>query len=242
MRTAIFAFFLAMIAMLCTAASAESGLEIRAAEAKTVCPTAAFDATVSLLVSEQASIVAKAYADVCTDADLSSAVQTDLSVQITGLVNFDFGLGAKLSAALQSSIKASVKAEVDAEIKAQFTANLKANIAAIITKRCPKKDAASIKLQAKNIVSDAIKLTTKASVQISAEIKAKLAAKIKACIDLEVKKFSVNLLLVKINVTGDVKVSESIGLKFQAAAGLCAKACADISAKEVSKIKAICSA
>jgi len=241
MRTEFFAFFLAMFAMLCSAVSADSGLEVRAVKT-TPAPTAAFDATVALLVSEHASIVAKAYADVCTDADVSSAIKTDLNVKITGLVSVDFGLGAKLSAALHTSIKASVKAEVDAEIKSQFTANLKANIAAIITKRCPKHDAACIKVQAKNIVSDAVKLTTKASVKISAEIQAKLAAKIKACVDLQVKKFSVNLLLIKISVTGDVKVSESIGLKFKAAVGICAKACADISVKEAIKIKAICSA
>jgi len=74
---------LAMFAMLCTAVSAESGLEIRAVKTTTPAPTAAFDATVSLLVSEHASLVAKAYANVCTDADLSSAVSTDLSIQIT---------------------------------------------------------------------------------------------------------------------------------------------------------------
>ncbi|KAG0054375.1 hypothetical protein BGZ83_011384 [Gryganskiella cystojenkinii] len=240
MRTEIFAFFLAMFAMLCSAVSAESGLEARAIKV-TPAPTAAFDATVALLVSEHASLVAKAYADVCTDADISSAIKTGINVQITGLINFDFGLAAKLSAALQTSIKASVKAEIDAEIKSQFTANLNANIAAIITKRCPNHDAGCIKVQAKNIVSDAIKLTTKASAKISANIQANLKAKVKAAVDLQVKKFSVNLWLVKISVTGGVDVSESISLKFKAAVGLIAKACADLTVKETSKIKAICS-
>ncbi|KAF9924889.1 hypothetical protein FBU30_005232 [Linnemannia zychae] len=239
MRTfAIFAFFMAMFAMLCSTVAAETSLEPRATK-----PVgAAFDATLDLLVKEHSDIVLKAYADVCTDANISSAVSTNLRVQISGLVNIDFGLGSKLSAALQSSIKAAIKAEVDASIKAEFTANLRANLAAIITKRCPKHDAACIKLQAKNIVKDAVKLTTKASAKISAKLAAKLNVKVKAAIDAQIKKFSVNLLLIKINVTGDVKVSESVIIRFKSAVDLCAKACADISVKEVSKIKTICSA
>jgi len=69
-----------------------------------------------------------------------------------------------------------------------------------------------------------------------------LNVKVKAAVDAQVKKFSVNLFLIKINVTGDVKVSESVIIHFKAAVGLCAKACVDISVKEASKIKAICSA
>ncbi|KAG0324622.1 hypothetical protein BGZ99_001627 [Dissophora globulifera] len=228
-----------MFAMFCSAsvASVETGLEKRGV----VSPTAAFDASVDLLIKEHSSIVIKAFADVCTDADVSAAVSTDLRVQITGLINVDFGLGTKLSAALQTSIKTTVKAEVDAEIKAEFTANLKANIGAAIIKRCPNKDAKCIKAQAKNIVSDATKLTVKAAGKISANVQAKLSAKIKAAIDLQVKKFSVNLFLIKINVTGDVNVSDKVSLKFKAVADMCAKACLDIQAKEVSKIKAICS-
>ncbi|KAG0347475.1 hypothetical protein BGZ54_004908 [Gamsiella multidivaricata] len=224
--------------MLCSAfASAETAIEKR-----TLAPGAAFDATVDLLFKEHASIVAKAYADVCTDADVSSAIKTDLRVQISGLVSIDFGLGTKLSAALQSSIKAAVKAEVDAEIKSEFTANLKANLGAIIIKQCPKKDAACIKLQSKKIVSEAAKLTVKASGNIAVKIQAKLAAKVKAAVDLQVKKFSVNLLLIKVNVTGDVDVSAALSIKFKAAVDMCVKACADIQAKEVIKIKTICSA
>ncbi|KAI1320790.1 hypothetical protein EDD11_009747 [Mortierella claussenii] len=231
---------MAMFAMLCSFASAEAietGLEKR-----TLLPGAAFDATVDLLVKEHSQIVVKAFADVCTDADVASAISTDLRVQISGLINVDFGLGTKLSAALHASIKAAVKAEVDAEVKAEFTANLKANIGAIIVKVCPNKDAACIKVQAKKIVSEAAKLTVKASASIQAKIQARLAAKIKAAVDLQVKKFSVNLLLVKIKVTGDVNVSAKVALKFKAAVDICAKACLDIQAKEAIKIKAICSA
>ncbi|KAF8985034.1 hypothetical protein BGZ46_006166 [Entomortierella lignicola] len=233
-----FAFFMAMFAMLCSAISAETALETRAVKDS----AAAFEGTLDLLVKEHSDIVVKAFADVCTDANLSADISTKLRVQISGLIDVDFGLGTKLSAALRSSVKAAVRKEVNAQIKAQFTADLRANMAAIITKRCPKHDAACIKLESKFIVKDAIKLTTKASVKISANISAKLNAKIKSAIEIEVKKFSINLLLLKINVTGDVDVSESISLRFKAAAGLCAKACADISAKEVSKIKAVCSA
>ncbi|KAG0035872.1 hypothetical protein BGZ82_005005 [Podila clonocystis] len=238
-----FAFFLAMFAMFFSSsvAAESSALEKRAPK-----PTkpvgAAFDATVDLLVKENAEIVVKAFADVCTDADLNSALKTNLRVQISGLINVDFGLGTKLSAALSTSIKAAVKAEVDAEIKSEFTANLKVNIGAIIIKQCPKKDAACIKLQAKKIVQEAVKLTTKASAKISTQIAAKIQAKVKAAIDIQVKKFSINLILVKINVTGGVDVSNSVGIKFKAAAGLVVKACADIVAKQASKIRAICSA
>ncbi|KAG0353923.1 hypothetical protein BC939DRAFT_495233 [Gamsiella multidivaricata] len=242
MKTTIFfASFLGMFAMLCSTVSAESGLEARSVNTTTNAG-AAFEGTLDLLVKEHSDIVVKAFADVCTDANLSTDISTDLNVKITGLINVDFGLGTKLSTALRSSIKKTVKAEVDAEIKSQFSLNLRANLAAIVTKRCPNNDAACIKLQAKNIVKDAIKLTTKASAKISDKIAAKLALKIKAAIDIEVKKFSINLWLVKINVTGDVDVSNSVVVRFKAAAGLCAQACADVSVKEVSQIKTICSA
>ncbi|KAG0265600.1 hypothetical protein BG011_004391 [Mortierella polycephala] len=243
MKTAtFFAFFLAMFAMFCSASavvasSAETALEKRAPKAQ-----AAFDATIDLLVKQHSQIVVKAFADVCTDADVSSAIKTDLRVQISGLVNIDFGLGTKLSSALHASIKAAVKAEVNAQIKTEFSANLKANLSAIIVKVCPKKDAACIKLQAKKIVKEAAKLTVKASANISAKVQAKLQAKIKAAVDLQIKKFSVNLLLIKLNVTGDVNVSKQVGIKFKATADVCAKACASIEAKEVIQIRAICSA
>jgi hypothetical protein len=80
MRTfAFLAFFMAMFAMLCGSVSAETGLEPRAVK-----PVgAAFEATLDLLVKEHSDIVLKAYADVCTDANISAAVSTNLRVQIT---------------------------------------------------------------------------------------------------------------------------------------------------------------
>ncbi|KAG0327585.1 hypothetical protein BG004_002751 [Podila humilis] len=248
MRSATFvAFFLAMFAMFFSCNVAAQQVEAEGASfalekrASTKPVGAAFDATVDLLVKEHTEVVVKAFADVCTDADLNSALKTNLRVQISGLLNVDFGLGTKLSAALSSSVKAAVKAEVAAEIKAEFTANLKANIRAIITKQCPKKDAACIKIQSKKIVQEAVKLTTKASAKIATKIAAKIQAKVKTAIDIQVKKFSVNLILIKINVSGGVDVSNSVGIKFKAAAGLVVKACADFVVKQSSKIRAICS-
>ncbi|KAF9276099.1 hypothetical protein BGZ88_001938 [Linnemannia elongata] len=243
--TTFLAYFLALFAMffgLSTTTTAEmiTDLEPRAA-APTKPVGAAFDATIDLLVKEHSDIVVKAFADVCTDANLSTDITTDIRVQISGLINIDFGLGTRLSAALRSSIKAAVRTEVDLETKAQFSANLRTNLAAIITKRCPAHDSACIKLQAKNIVKDAIKFTTKASVKISDKISVNLATRVKAAIQIQVKKFSVNLWLIKINVTGDVEVSNSVSLRFKNAAGLVASACADISAKLVSQIKTIAS-
>ncbi|KAF9582838.1 hypothetical protein BGW38_010697 [Lunasporangiospora selenospora] len=248
MRTAIFAFFLAMFAMLCSANAVSipaeaASLEIvekRGVSAKTS-TTAGFDATVNLLVKANADIVVKAFADVCTDADLSTAIKSNLRFEVKGgLFDFDFGIGSRLTTAVSASIKAAVKAEVDAEIKAEFTASLKANIAAIITKRCPKKDNACIRTQSKTIVSEAIKLTTKASAKISAKISAKLDARIKAAVEVQLKKFQLNLLIVRISIKGDIEVSKSIVIKFKATAGLIVKACASIQAKLVSQIKTIC--
>ncbi|KAG0269120.1 hypothetical protein BGZ95_002184 [Linnemannia exigua] len=249
-----FALFLALFAISCNAAaigfktpSTELDVEVEKSVSFDIekrglpLPTAAFDATVDLLFKEHTQIVVKAFADVCTDADVSAAISTSLNVQVSGLLNADFGLGTKLSGALKASVKAAVKAEVDAEIKKEFTATLKVNIGNIITKVCPAHDAACIKLQAKKIVSEAAKLTVKASAKIQAKIQVSLAAKIKAAVDLQVKKFSVNLILIKINVSGEVKVAESVAAKFKAAAGICASAAAQIQAKEVIAIKAICS-
>lgn len=161
---------------------------------------------------------------------------------LSGLINVDFGLGTRLSTALRSSIKGTVRGEVDLKIKTQFTTNLRTNLAAIVTKRCPKHDAACIRAQSKNIVKDAIKLTTKASANISDKISTSLASKIRTTIDIQIKKFSINLWLIKIYVTGDVDVSNTVIFRFKAAAGLCAKACADISLKQVADIRAICAA
>lgn len=159
---------------------------------------------------------------------------------LSGLINVDFGLGTRLSTALRSSIKGAVRGEVDLEIKIQFTTNLRANLAAIVTKRCPKHNAACIRAQSKNIVKDAIKLTTKASAKISNKISTSLATKIRTAIDIQIKKFSINLWLIQIQVTGDVDVSNTVIFRFKATAGLCAKACADISLKQVADIRAIC--
>ncbi|KAG0226249.1 hypothetical protein BGW42_003808 [Actinomortierella wolfii] len=232
---AVFAFFMAMFAMLCNSVSAQEmvALERRA-------PKSGFDASVDLLVKAHADVVAKAFAEVCQDADITLATKKNLRIQISGLINVDFGVGSRLSAAIQESIKAAVKAEVDAEVKAEFTKNLKANIQAIIVKRCSKKDNACIRAQAKNIVKDAANLTVKASAKIAAKIEAKLAAKIKAAVDVQLKKFQINLLIVKIKVTGDVAVSSSISAKFKVAASVVAKACADISVKLIAQIRAIC--
>ncbi|KAF9924890.1 hypothetical protein FBU30_005233 [Linnemannia zychae] len=241
MRALTFFAFLAMFAMFFgLSSSAEMITDLEPRGTKPV--GAAFDGTIDLLVKQHTDIVVKAFADVCTDANLSTDIVTDIRVQISGLINIDFGLGTRLSAALRSSIKAAVRTEVDVETKAQFSANLRSNLAVIITKRCPKHDAACIKLQAKNIVKDAVKLTTKASAKISEKISANLASKVRAAIEIQIKKFSVNLWLIKINVTGDVAVSNSVALRFKGAVGLVASACTDISAKLVSQIKAIASA
>ncbi|KAF9972994.1 hypothetical protein BGZ73_003793 [Actinomortierella ambigua] len=232
---AIFAFFMAMFAMLCNSVSAQEmvALERRA-------PKSGLEASVDLLVKAHADVVAKVFAEVCQDADVSAAIKTNLRLQVSGLVNIDFGVGSRLSAAIQESIKAAVKAEVDADIKAEFTKNLRANIEAIIVKRCPKKDNLCIRTQAKTIVKDAANLTVKASAKIAAKIQAKLAARVKAAVDVQLKKFQINLLLIKINVTGDVAVSKSIGIKFKVAASVVAKACAEISAKLIAQIRAVC--
>ncbi|KAI9242410.1 MAG: hypothetical protein BYD32DRAFT_238893 [Podila humilis] len=214
-----------------------SALEIRGVKKPA---GAAYEATLDLLVKEHSDIVLKAFADVCTDANLTTDITTELRVQISGLINVDFGLGTRLSTALRSSIKGTVRGEVDLDIKTQFTANLRTNLAAIVTKRCPKHDAACIRAQSKNIVKDAIKLTTKASAKISDRISTSLATKIRTSIDIQIKKFSINLWLIKIHVTGDVDVSNTVIFRFKAAAGLCAKACADISLKQVADIRAIC--
>ncbi|KAG0269254.1 hypothetical protein DFQ27_004316 [Actinomortierella ambigua] len=232
---AVFAFFMAMFAMLCNSVSAQEmvALERRA-------PKAGFDASVDLVLKAHADIVAKVFAEVCQDADVSAAIKTNLRLQVSGFVNIDFGIGSRLSAAVQESIKAAVKAEVDADIKAEFTKNLRANVHAIIIKRCPKKDNVCIRAQAKNIVKDAANLTVKASAKISASIQAKLAARIKTALDIQLKKFQFNLIVVKVNITGDVAVSKSIGFKFKVAASAVAKACATISAKLIAQIRAVC--
>lgn len=43
---------------------------------------AAFDGAIDLLVKEHSDIVVKAFADVCTDANLSTDITTDIRVQI----------------------------------------------------------------------------------------------------------------------------------------------------------------
>ncbi|KAF9959626.1 hypothetical protein BGZ72_009206 [Mortierella alpina] len=242
-------FLLAMIAMLCNSVSAEStpeflavGTELETRAAPGPVASAAFDATLNLLVKDHTDIVLKTYADVCADAKLTTEIDAKLRVEISGLIKFNFGLGTRLSSVLRSSIKTAVRNEIDFELKTHFQANLRANLAAIINKRCPKHDAACIKLQSKNIVKDAVKFTTKATAKVSKQVDAKLEAKIRTAIDIEVRKFSIDLWLVKINVTGDLDISHDVSLRFKGAAGISAKACADISAKQVSQIRTICSA
>jgi hypothetical protein len=67
-----------------TSAEMITGLEPRgAAPTKPTKPVgAAFDGTIDLLVKEHSEIVVKAFADVCTDANLSTDITTDIRVQI----------------------------------------------------------------------------------------------------------------------------------------------------------------
>ncbi|KAF9557783.1 hypothetical protein EC968_007430 [Mortierella alpina] len=238
---------MAMFAMVCTAAPVTSVAPAVVVDAVPV-PSLAlekrtlpfpFDATVDLLVKANADIVAKAFAEVCTDLDISKSIDTNLKVKVSGLVNVDIGLGAKVASKLHASIKAAVKAEVDLEVKTQFTANLKANIGKTILNICPKKDSKCIHKNASLIVSAAIDLTLKATAKIDASIRANLAAKIKACIDVQLKNLNINLLLVKIQVTGDAKISASLYAKFKLAVKVVAKVCADVKASLIAQIKAL---
>ncbi|KAG0284723.1 hypothetical protein BGZ97_008076, partial [Linnemannia gamsii] len=90
-----FALFLAMFAMSCHAAAigfrtpsteveleAEKSISFDIEKRGLPIPKGAFDATVDLLVKDHAQIVVKAFADVCTDADVSAAISTSLNVQV----------------------------------------------------------------------------------------------------------------------------------------------------------------
>ncbi|KAF9961536.1 hypothetical protein BGZ65_010554 [Modicella reniformis] len=165
----------------------------------------------------------------------------DRTLDLFGIIDADFGFASKVSTALSSSIKATVKAQVEAEITTQFTSTLRPNLASIMKKRCPDQGASCIKLQAKNIVNDATKRTTKGTSMIANKIAAKLAVNIKRDIDLEVEKFSIDLWFIKITVSGDLDVSNSVLLRFKGAAGISAKKTVEITAKEVSMIRTICS-
>lgn len=91
MRTiTFFAFLLTLVTVLFSAVSTvsaeasveadSSALEIRGVKKPT---GAAFEATLDLLVKQHSDIVVKAFADVCTDAALTTDITTELRVQIS---------------------------------------------------------------------------------------------------------------------------------------------------------------
>lgn len=84
--TTFLAYFLALFAMFFGLSSTTSAETITDLEPRAAAPTkpvgAAFDATIDLLVKEHSDIVVKAFADVCTDANLSTDITTDIRVQI----------------------------------------------------------------------------------------------------------------------------------------------------------------
>ncbi|KAG0012716.1 hypothetical protein BGZ81_001423, partial [Podila clonocystis] len=91
MRTVtFFAFLLAFMTVLFSAVSTvsaeasveaeSSALEIRGVKKPT---GAAFEATLDLLTKQHSDIVVKAFAEVCTDAALTTDITTELRVQIS---------------------------------------------------------------------------------------------------------------------------------------------------------------
>ncbi|KAF9351326.1 hypothetical protein BGX26_010648 [Mortierella sp. AD094] len=232
MRTAVFAFFLAMFAMLCSSVVASQELEKRAPKPS---PTAAFDATVDYLVKEQSAIVVKAFADACTNTDINNAA-SKLKPVITPATA---GNPADLIAAMKTALQAAVKTEVDADVQNGFIVNLNPNIAAVIVKKCPKKDAACIRQQSGSIVSDVITLTTKASTQINAQIQANLNAQIQNVFYIQIRRFAMRSHATSVAVPGEPALFSTLSSKLKAAPGMVTKACAAIKAKEVSQIKTI---
>lgn len=84
---------MAMFAMVCTAAPVAPDTSLKVspsvAEAAPVLSLEKrtlpfpFDATVDLLVKAQADIVAKAFAEVCTDLDVTKSIDTSLKVKVS---------------------------------------------------------------------------------------------------------------------------------------------------------------
>ncbi|KAF9945897.1 hypothetical protein BGZ72_000880, partial [Mortierella alpina] len=89
MRSNVFvASCMAMFAMVCTAApvapvpSFDLTPSVQAGLDKRTLPFP-FDATVDLLVKAKADIVVKAFAEVCTDLDISKTIDTELKVKVS---------------------------------------------------------------------------------------------------------------------------------------------------------------
>lgn len=84
--TTFLAYFVALFAMFFGLSSTTSAEMISNLEPRGAAPTkpvgAAYDGTIDLLVKEHSDIVVKAFADVCTDANLSTDITTDIRVQI----------------------------------------------------------------------------------------------------------------------------------------------------------------
>lgn len=83
--TTFLAMFMAIFAMFfgLSTTSAEMITDLEPRGAKSTKPVgAAFEGTIDLLVKQHSEIVIKAFADVCTDANLSTDITTDIRVQI----------------------------------------------------------------------------------------------------------------------------------------------------------------
>ncbi|KAG0222694.1 hypothetical protein B0O80DRAFT_451654 [Mortierella sp. GBAus27b] len=243
--TTFFAFFLAMFAMVCSYVSAEAALEKRApVSVATTKSESAFDATVSLLVKTHAEITAKAFVDVCTDAEIEAALATDLSVKLKigklASVKLTSAMRTKVNAKVKASVKATIQAEIEAVLKAEFNAKLEAEIKNIITKKCDKKDAACIKTNVKFIVKESIKVCGKLSLSASKKLRANLDTKIKVAVEAAIKELEVKILFISLEVQGGASVSTTICTKFKAVVDLCAKAYLGVEVKLNSQIKTIC--
>ncbi|KAG0221984.1 hypothetical protein B0O80DRAFT_451977 [Mortierella sp. GBAus27b] len=234
--TTILAFLLVMLAMMSSAFSAKVIPPIRALPNATL----AFDATLDLLVQEHHDAVLNAYASIMTKADLDTEISSKIKVKITGAVKIDIGFVAKVTGSIHHMVATAVSASIDDGIKAEFTSKLRANFRTMITRRCKGRDASCLSIQAKNIVQDAAKETSRASGAISARLRANLSAKIKREIDIETGK--INLWFVKIQVTGDVDVSQSVLVRLDTAVGASVQKVTDLARKEVVRIQAICAA
>ncbi|KAF9957125.1 hypothetical protein BGZ70_009619 [Mortierella alpina] len=199
---------MALIAMLCTDANAqaENTVNNRGFGSDRF---ARFTSTVAMFTKNHTDYATQVYGDIATNAVVKHEIARELHVTYFGLWTSKHTLSTKQSAELGSAVQEKIKERIDTELKDNYLSGREREYTEEVLKSCPNRADNCVRMNACNIVSNAIEST----VHYMTDVKNKVVHRVNNDIQDAIKAygsklFSLNLWVIKFQVKGDVKLIE----------------------------------
>ncbi|KAF9284124.1 hypothetical protein BGZ68_004906 [Mortierella alpina] len=225
---------MALIAMLCTGATAQTETLVDNRLSNRV-----FDSAVKMFTTDYTKIATEIYTDVATNAIVKHEIARELHVTYFGLWTSRHTLSSKQSAELGVAVQEKIKQRVDSELEANFLSRRQDGYSQAVTKACSNPADKCVRKNAKAIVGDAIGFTLHSVREVSTKVIHRVNDDINDAIKAYGSKlFSLNLWVIKFQVKGDVTlVEEDISDLLHKAPELVKSQCGRIRNREISAIK-----